>query len=913
MLRIIQNTSAASAKSYYASPSMADYYTRDAQELGGIWRGKGAARLGLAGSVQKDAWDALCDNRNPTTGEVLTPRQNKIRRVGNDFNFHVPKSVSLVFGLTGDQRILDAFRASVDETMRDMEANVETRVRKGGKNEDRVTRNLVWGEFVHTTARPVEGIPDPHLHAHCFVMNLTFDETEDRWKAAQFGNLKRDASFYEAAFHTRFSSRLAELGFPIERTRKGWELAGVSRATLDNFSRRRTLIEKTAVEQEAKAEKEWREALARGEKAEKKLINKFELGARTRERKQKDRSTEELRREWMSRLSAEESEALAGLGRGGERLSTAHREAAARAAAEMAIQHLFERKSVVPERQILIEAMKRSYGRASLEQVTAAVAKQNLIIGERDGQRVATTEAVLAEEKAMLAFARNGRGDCRPLGNGPHTFKRDWLNEGQRNAVNHVLASTDRVILIAGRAGTGKTKMMAETVEAIEANGTPVLTVAPSADASRGVLQSEGFTGADTVARLLIDENLQRQIQGGVIWVDEASLLGTRTMGQVFGLAEKLNARVILSGDIHQHGSINRGAALRLLETEAGLTPATLKTIQRQKGAYKSAVAALSEGDVEHGFHQLDQLGWIKEVGEPERYRILAREYVAAVAKGKSAIIVSPTHLEGDWINHQTRLELKRTPRPGRKREQFLLGSEEREFTTLRNAHLTAAQKRDAINYRIGSDTIEFHQNAKDGFGKGTRLVAGDRPLPLRHADKFSVFHTGTIRIAPGELIRITQNGKSANGEHRLNNGSTFTVAGFTPEGDIRLTNGWKIDKAWGHFTYAYAVTSHASQGRTVDKAFVGVSAVSYPASSPEMMYVASSRAREQVVIFTDDKRALLEAVKRSDDRQSATELAKERETRERIATVQRMQRQLEPQRDSARDEIERGGMNYER
>jgi len=50
------------------------------------------------------------------------------------FNFHVPKSVSLLYGLNRTSAHSDAFRASVDETMQDMESEVKTRVRKGGKN-----------------------------------------------------------------------------------------------------------------------------------------------------------------------------------------------------------------------------------------------------------------------------------------------------------------------------------------------------------------------------------------------------------------------------------------------------------------------------------------------------------------------------------------------------------------------------------------------------------------------------------------------------------------------------------------------------------------------------------------------------------------------------------------------------------
>ena len=111
------------------------------------------------------------------------------RRVGYDFTFSVPKSVSLLYAMSGDQDILDAFRGAVDETMREIEAEMKTRVRMGGKDEDRVTGNMVWAEFIHTTSRPVDGIPDPQLHAHVFVFNTTWDEEERRWKAGQFAIL----------------------------------------------------------------------------------------------------------------------------------------------------------------------------------------------------------------------------------------------------------------------------------------------------------------------------------------------------------------------------------------------------------------------------------------------------------------------------------------------------------------------------------------------------------------------------------------------------------------------------------------------------------------------------------------------------------------------------------------------------
>jgi conjugative relaxase-like TrwC/TraI family protein len=867
MLRIVQNTSAADAKSYY---SAADYFT-EGQELVGLWRGEAAARLGLSGEVEKDAWDALCDNQHPVTGEVLTPRQREPRRVGYDFNFHCPKSVSLIYGLTGDERIVEALRAAVGETMRDMEAEMQTRVRKGYANADRTTANMVWGEFVHTTARPVNGIPDPHLHAHCFVFNSTWDQQENRWKAGQFAGLKRDAPYFEAVFHSRLARGMEELGLPVERTRSGWELQGFAKSSLDKFSRRTALIEAKAKEKGITDPHE-----------------KDKLGATTREAKNKQLSVKELRREWQSRLTEEEADAVWEVERklGRERLPEDDR--VAKEAVGRAAEHWFERNSVIPERRLLAHALKRAVGKGSVASVEREYRRRNFVTAERDGRRLVTTRDVLAEEERMIDFARRGRGTRKPLGGGKsdsYPFTRDWLNDDQKKAVRHVLGSADRVILIRGAAGVGKTTMMREAVEAIEANGQRVFTFAPSADASRGVLRDEGFVNADTVARLLKDEKLQAEAQGHAWWIDEAGLLGTKTTAEVFELASKLDARVILSGDRRQHGSVERGSALRLLETEAGLVPAEIREIQRQKGEYKHAVRLLSEGRTEEAFGQLDRLGWIKEIPEADRYKVMAADYVAAVSamsEDERALVVSPTHREGEKITGEIRAALKATDR---------LGSDEREFRILHNSNLTQAERADGLNY-LPDDVLVFHQNAR-GHQKGEAVVVkglDGAGLPLDQSARFQVFHPGTLRIASGDVIRVTRNGATADGKHRLNNGSLYTVKRFTADGDIVTNTGAVIPRDFGHLAYGYVVTSHAAQGKSVKQVFIGQSSESYPASSSEQFYVSVSRGKKQATVYTDDKEALLSAVSRSDDRLTATEFVAERELRERTAALQRME-----------------------
>src|ERR1700733_16138361 len=126
MIRITQQDCAKSAKSYYTT---ADYYS-EGQELNGLWGGKGASQLGLEGTVDKLSFERLCDNLHPKTGEQLTARRRTERTVLYDFTFSVPKSVSLLYAMSADQEILDAFRASVDETMREIEVEMKTRVRR---------------------------------------------------------------------------------------------------------------------------------------------------------------------------------------------------------------------------------------------------------------------------------------------------------------------------------------------------------------------------------------------------------------------------------------------------------------------------------------------------------------------------------------------------------------------------------------------------------------------------------------------------------------------------------------------------------------------------------------------------------------------------------------------------------------
>ena len=235
MLRITTSHSAEGAKKYFdVSLKTSDYYTKDI----GTWGGKGAEILGLKGEVERKDFVALVNNRWPgANGERLTARMNKTRledvkdkktglpvihpetgdvqkrevsnrRVGYDFTFSVPKSVSLYLAVNEDKVVEQMIAEALDETMATIEARMETKVRKGYQHDNRVSPNMVYAKFVHGESRPVDGIPDPHYHIHVFAMNATFDEVEKEWKALEVGNTVGDRTFYEAHFHHLLAARL---------------------------------------------------------------------------------------------------------------------------------------------------------------------------------------------------------------------------------------------------------------------------------------------------------------------------------------------------------------------------------------------------------------------------------------------------------------------------------------------------------------------------------------------------------------------------------------------------------------------------------------------------------------------------------------------------------------------------------
>ena len=146
---------------------------------------------------------------------------------------------------------------------------------------------------------------------------------------------------------------------------------------------------------------------------------------------------------------------------------------------------------------------------------------------------------------------------------------------------------------------------------------------------------------------------MQHKAQGGVIWIDEAGLLPIDDLDALCGVAETLDARIVLQGDPRQHKSVARhGNMLGVLEDHAGLPVAKLTTIQRQKGDYARGGGGDPRRRAWPGATTCSagSAGWSRATG----HDALVAEYARAIeetkpdGRPKSVLVIDPTHKDGD-------------------------------------------------------------------------------------------------------------------------------------------------------------------------------------------------------------------------------------------------------------------------
>ncbi len=287
--------------------------------------------------------------------------------------------------------------------------------------------------------------------------------------------------------------------------------------------------------------------------------------------------------------------------------------------------------------------------------------------------------------------------------------------------------------------------------------------------------------------------------------------------------------------------------------------------MRQETPEYRAAAKLLSEGRTLEGFDGLDRLGWIKEVGvDDDRYRQVAADYLQARADKKSVLVVSPTHAEAARVTQEIRAGLRQCGQLGKDGPRLHPAGRGQDLgsRTRRSLHLPA---------RAMSSSSTRTARASP------RAIASPSPIRRRCRSPKPVssqlYRPEPIALAKGDIIRFTATVKTLDGEHKLYNGASKTVAGFTKNGDLKLDNGWVVAKDAGHFRHGFVETSFGSQGKTVQRVILAVAESSLPAANQEQMYVGASRARQLMTLYTDNKAAVRRAVQRSSKKLAALDI----------------------------------------
>lgn len=327
------------------------------------------------------------------------------------------------------------------------------------------------------------------------------------------------------------------------------------------------------------------------------------------------------------------------------------------------------------------------------------------------------------------------------------------LSEEQRVAVEQA-SGAERIAVIVGRAGAGKTTMMKAAREAWEAAGYRVVGAALAGKAAEG-LEKEASIASRTLAswELLWQQGRERLDDRTVFVVDEAGMVASRQMASFVEAVTVAGAKLVLIGDPDQLQPIEAGAAFRAIVDRVGY--AELETIYRQKQDWmRTASLDLARGRIETALASYASQG-----------RVLGFEL-------KSEAI---TDLIEDWNREY-----------------------DPEKTTLILAHL----RRDV---RTLNEMARSKLVARGMVGAGHRFETEDGPRHFAVGDQIVFLRNETsLGVKNGMIGKVVE-------------AAPRRIVAEIGEGDHRRRVEIE-QRFYRNLDHGYATTIHKSQGATVDR-----------------------------------------------------------------------------------------------
>jgi ATP-dependent exoDNAse (exonuclease V) alpha subunit len=274
--------------------------------------------------------------------------------------------------------------------------------------------------------------------------------------------------------------------------------------------------------------------------------------------------------------------------------------------------------------------------------------------------------------------------------------------------------------------------------------------------------------------------------------------------------------------------------------------------------------------------------GRIHEIADREdRLTAIASEYLK---QPDATLVVSPDNQSRTEINQTIHLAMQRRGHVDRAEHGVRVLVARQDITGADRQWAQRYDRGDLVRYSKGSRTFGLdsgayarvdHVNSRQNLvtvrrGDGQRVTYDPRRL-----QGVTLYRETTRVFAKGDRVQFT----APDRERHIANRELGTIERIDGRGDpqIRLDAGRTVGmtlKDHPHVDYGYAVTSHSSQGQTADRVLVHIDTdrAGEQLVNRRLAYVAVSRGRHDVQIYTNDTAHLARALSRDVGHQSAME-----------------------------------------
>jgi conjugative relaxase-like TrwC/TraI family protein len=451
--------------------------------------------------------------------------------------------------------------------------------------------------------------------------------------------------------------------------------------------------------------------------------------------------------------------------------------------------------------------------------------------GNNPKESFITTRNTYLTERECLAFMEKGQGNSSPILSQDTAIltpikQHDRLTTGQKEAIELILTTPDRVVGVQGVAGSGKTTMLKEVKRLGEDSGYQILGLSNTASASNRMteatktVESAGIESM-TSAKFLNQAEKSKFNQNLLIILDEASLTSNKEMHQLLEVTEKKGARLVLVGDVKQMGAIEAGKPFYLLlghgmksacmtENVRFKNPETLKVMQDLYAARVSdAIDKLSNNLIEIPDKQ-------------ERLAKMAEEYLSkAPIEQAQTLIITPLNEDRQVVNQLIRQELSHR---GQLSGPSFAGQ------NLIQKDINQSEKTQIYSYDLGdfvrfNDAGTYGKVIKQDYKSHTLTLSLDNNKeiiwsPIREissASAISIYKQDTRELMAGDKLIWKLNDP----KKELFNGNLIEIVSINGSiAQVKFENKLlNIDLTQSqnqHWDYAYAVTLPVAQGRDV-------------------------------------------------------------------------------------------------